>query len=576
MFRRLTSRISDPDSSARSNTGGEPVAIVDIGSNSIRLVVYSGLERAPAILCNEKVSCGLGLAVAQTGQLAGPGADRALAAFRRFRAIAQERLGARTMIAIATAAVRRARDGNAFIRQARIALGTDIEVISGAREAELAGLGVIAGFGAPDGCVGDLGGGSLELIPVRGDTLGSGISLPVGVLTLAAYANSAEDDGSSRVKRAKIGVKHLFETALPTKPGLDDAEPLDDDEAAGADTAEAGGQRLFDPGMASQLWRPEQTADLRGRTFYAVGGSWRALAKLHMASHGYPLSILHGYRVDAEELRTFLKSIMYCSDLSTLHGIDMLSKSRVETIQYAAVMLNRVIKRLRPSDVVISSHGVREGLAYEALSPRERLRDPLLDACLDMAQRRARSADYAREVADFADSVFAQLPDDPDEPRRSDEARIRRAACYIHDVQWRAHPDMRGLNSAALVENALFVGIVHAERAFIARALYHYHEGLQRQDPVGDRLSTLMGPRLNRDARLLGAVLRAAFAISLGERGALRHVRVVLKANEMQLHLGQRLARLDGERVRRRFAALADELGLGLWVDLDGEAPLDG
>ena len=139
----------------------EPIGVIDIGSNSVRLVVYEGAVRSPTPLFNEKVLCGLGRSVATTGRLGAESIERALTALARFRAIARV-LGVKNLRAIATAAVREAGDGREFIARGERAAGVAIQTLSGEREAELAAAGIEMGFRNPLGVAGDLGGGSLS------------------------------------------------------------------------------------------------------------------------------------------------------------------------------------------------------------------------------------------------------------------------------------------------------------------------------------------------------------------------------------------------------------------------------
>ncbi len=223
-----------------------PVAVVDIGSNSVRLVVYDGLRRSPTPIFNEKILCGLGRGVATKGKLADDGVPRALAALKRFRALARQ-MGARDVYAVATAAAREAENGDEFVARAEKALGAGIRVLTGKEEARFAALGVISGIPNADGLVGDLGGGSLELIDIKDGKLREGVTLPLGPLRLMDVS------GGSIEKSKKI----IDETLA--KSGI--------------------------------------LARLKGRTFYAVGGTWRNLAKLHMAQSHYPLHVLHSYRL---------------------------------------------------------------------------------------------------------------------------------------------------------------------------------------------------------------------------------------------------------------------------------------
>src|SRR3982074_3028182 len=175
------------------------VAVIDIGSNSVRLVVYETMARSLVTIFNEKALCGLGREVQTTGLLATDAVNKALTALRRFRALCRiQKVG--RVYAIATAACRDASNGPDFIARAERICGVPIEILSGPREAKLSALGVVSGMHHPDGIVGDLGGGSLELIDVRGNPVHSGVTLPLGSLAL-------QDRGNGSVKRAERIVK---------------------------------------------------------------------------------------------------------------------------------------------------------------------------------------------------------------------------------------------------------------------------------------------------------------------------------------------------------------------------------
>jgi exopolyphosphatase/guanosine-5'-triphosphate,3'-diphosphate pyrophosphatase len=289
---------------------GPPIATIDIGSNSVRLVVYEGLTRSPTAIFNEKVLCGLGRGIATTRRLDPAAVTKAYAALVRFRALC-DTMGVKDLYVLATAAARDAEDGAAFIARAREICRADIEVLSGKREARLSAYGVISGFHMADGVVGDMGGGSLELIDVHGHRAGSGMTTPLGGLAL-------QDASEQSVRKA----------ARIAQERLEKAEPL---------------------------------KFLKDRTFYAVGGTWRSLAKLHMMQMGYPLHIMHGYSVPAREMLDFCKLIIRV-DNTTLIGNETVSAGRLPLLAYGAAVLSEVIKAGKPRDVVISAQGVREGL----------------------------------------------------------------------------------------------------------------------------------------------------------------------------------------------------------------------
>jgi exopolyphosphatase/guanosine-5'-triphosphate,3'-diphosphate pyrophosphatase len=307
---------------------GPPVGVIDIGSNSVRLVVYEGLTRSPTPIFNEKVLAGLGREVQTTGLLAADAIEKAYAALRRFRALC-DRMAVAQLWVIATAACREAKNGKTFVAEAEQICGVKIDVLSGKREAELSALGVVSGFHKPDGIVGDLGGGSLELTDVQGQRIKAGLTLPLGGLAL-------QDISSKSLKKAeKI-----------TRTALEDA-------------------RLLEHG--------------KGRTFYAIGGTWRALARLHIWQTGYPLHVMHGYVMPAPEAFEF-SSLVHRVDPEMLSQIEVVADARRPLLAYAALVLENLVRIARPKDIVISALGVREGLLYSMLDAKERDKDPLIAA----------------------------------------------------------------------------------------------------------------------------------------------------------------------------------------------------
>ncbi|HMK41825.1 MAG TPA: exopolyphosphatase [Methyloceanibacter sp.] len=486
---------------ARNDSG--PVAVVDIGSNSVRLIVYENAGRAPAPLFNEKVLCGLGRTIATTGKLAPDAIKRALRALRRFRALI-EQLGAGHVEVIATAAAREAANGPDFIAQAERVLDRKITLLSGTQEAELAALGIVSGFHAADGFVGDLGGGSLELIDVRGGRLSDAATLPLGGLRLI-------DASGGNLRKAREIV---------------DAE----------------------------LGKVEWVEKGRGRDFYAIGGTWRALARLHMTQTNYPLSVMHNYKIPADEALKFAALLDHQSQ-SSLAGIRDISSARRETIPYGALVLERLVKQMKPRAVVVSVFGIREGLLYSLLTEQEKRRDPLIAACEDLARQRSRSLDSAYELCFWTDAIF-RAPGPTETP---EQRRLRHAACLLSDIGWRAHPDYRGAQSLNLVAHGDFVGVDHPGRAFLALTVYYRNEGLVR-DELSQRLIELVDKEMLKRARILGAAFRAAHMVSAAMPGVLTNTPLTYEGNRLAWTLPEPYSNLEGERVERRFKQLADLL----------------
>jgi exopolyphosphatase / guanosine-5'-triphosphate,3'-diphosphate pyrophosphatase len=487
----------------------EPIGVIDIGSNSVRLVVYEGAVRAPAPLFNEKVLCGLGRSVATTGRLGDEGVARALAALSRFGAVARV-LGVKNLWALATAAVRDAADGPAFIARGEAACDCRIQVLSGEREAELAAQGIHMGFTNPDGIAADLGGGSLELIDIVGAGLRNAVTLPLGGLRLI-------DTTGNKLERA-------IETV--------DAE------------------------LARVGWLQSG----RGRTFYAVGGTWRALAKLHMVANNYPqrvvvgdpLRVMHGYQIPAREAADF------CEDVRKgrkVEGLEAISKARREVLPFGALTLERLLKKMEPKTVMFSVFGIREGLLYSLLSEHERSKDPLMGFCEEYARLRSRSVAHAYELCQWSDALFADggLKETPE------ERRLRHAACLLSDIGWRAHPDYRGEQSLNVIAHAALAGVDHPGRLFLALTIYFRHVGDDDEggENLSDRMRRAIDKRAMKRARLVGTAIRAAHMLSIGRAGIIDETRLRIDKDKLVLELPRAHAMLDGERFRRRFDALA-------------------
>lgn len=484
---------------------GDTIAIIDIGSNSVRLVVYENLSRAPAQVFNEKEMAGLGRQVASTGMLAAEAIDKALSALVRFRILC-EAMQVGQLRVIATAAARYASNGPDFIARAEAAVGQPIELISGDREAYLSALGVISGFNRPQGVVGDLGGGSLELVSVDGDEVGEGISLPLGGLAL--------------IDRSKNSLKA--------------AEKI----------------------VRDDLDHHPQLAAMRGRDFYAVGGTWRALATLHQRQSGYPLNVMHGYAVPAREASEFVR-LVERADASMLESIELVSSARRPLLSYGALVLDQLIKRGRPRNVVISASGVREGLLHEQLGKQEQAADALLQGAEDYNELRARDPRHAADLIAWTDRLLAGAWPHDDPALK----RLQLAACLLSDIGWRAHPDYRGEQTLNVIAHASFSGVDHAGRAFLALTAFYRYAGLKASAPAVEGLRRLLTPRLLERIHVLAAAFRVAYLISAGMPGILPRTPLTCVDSRLVLRLPDELRSLASERVTGRLKQLAKLLG---------------
>jgi exopolyphosphatase / guanosine-5'-triphosphate,3'-diphosphate pyrophosphatase len=476
----------------------EPVAIIDIGSNSVRLVVYSGATRIPSVVFNEKVMAGLGRGVADTGELSQEAQERALLALRRFHLLLDQMGVVRTRV-VATAAAREARNAPAFLESVR-QLGFEPLLIPGEEEARLAGQGVISAIPDADGVVGDLGGGSLELIEVGGGSSGRSVSLPLGVLRLDELAR---------------------------------------------DGVAAFTQRVCESVAAAGF---EGSAE--GKAFYMVGGSWRALARLEMALIDHPLPITHQHVMPIDrpaQLKRAVRSI----DRDEAKGIPSLSASRLPTLPNANLLLDALAKVLRPKALVVSSFGIREGLLFDELDPAVRELDPLIEAAREAGAGLGRFEQHGGLLDSWIAPAFE------DTPR---QRRLRLAACLLADIAWAAHPDFRAERGIDMALHGNWVAIDLPGRVMLAQALFCNFGG-GRELPYPRIAALCSDDELDCAARW-GFAMRLGQRLSGGAASGLQRSRLERSNGKLRLVLQKEDAPLVGEAVERRLKTLASELGL--------------
>ena len=482
------------------------VAVIDIGSNSVRLVVYESMTRSLISIFNEKTLCGLGREVQTTGLLAPDAVAKALTALRRFRALCRVMKVGR-VYAIATAACRDATNGPDFIAKAERICGVSVEILSGPREARLSALGVVSGVHHPDGIVGDLGGGSLELIDVRGNRVSHGVTLPLGSLAL-------QDASHKSLKRAERIVKADLAAIAPLKAG-------------------------------------------RGRTFYAVGGTWRALARIHIIQSGYPLRVMHGYSIPAADALDFAKRLRRLASANMLANIEAVADARRPLLTYAALVLEYIIRVAKPKTIVFSTYGVREGLLYAMLPPAERAKDGLISAAQTLNELLSRSTRHAEELIGWTDRLVRVVK----LRETAEERRLRHTACLLSDIGWRVHPDYRGEQTLNLITNGNFGAVSHQGRAFIALSVFYRYAGLSEENEPPPLVRQLVSPAMDERARVLGAAFRVAHMISAARPGVLPATHFRSQGRKLMLVFEHRMVDLVADRVGSRFKQLARLVG---------------
>ena len=467
-------------------------------------MIYEGTKRNPVPIFNEKVMAGLGAQLSETGRLDPDGIGRAMRALKRFSALIDQLDVAQTAM-VATAAVRDATDGAEFASQVETATGIKMRVLSGKEEAAYAALGVLSGIPDADGIVGDLGGGSLELVDLKKGIMGKGVTLPLGPLRLL---------GSGLAQKEVL--KEVDKT-------FDQVEWLD---------------------------------KAQGRTLYAVGGVWRNLARIHMAQNDYPVRVLHEYQMPAAEAADLAKLIERLGPKS-LAKIPDVSSRRVGALPLGAMVLSRLIEATKAKKVEISAYGLREGVLFDQLSEADRAGDPLLAGASDLATRLVRFPEHRHELGDWIAPLFG--PDGLGETEA--QRRLRLAACSLADIGWYVHPDYRAMHAFEQTLLAPLAGVTHAERVFLARVGFHRHEGTGEPSGFGN-LSGLLVEEEHHRAQVMGLALRVAFTLCAASIGVLPYTRLVLTKDALTLNVQSSHQAFCGEVVEKRLSALARVIGV--------------
>jgi exopolyphosphatase/guanosine-5'-triphosphate,3'-diphosphate pyrophosphatase len=468
----VTASLRKATATARATKSGR-VAVIDIGSNSLRLVVFDKRSRCPVPVFNEKAQPGLGKGLERHGMLNPDGTQAALINIRRFVTMA-EAMDVDSITLLATAAVRDAKDGAAFAAQIEKQTGRKVQIVSGEDEAKLSALGVLAGIPEADGLMGDLGGGSLELVRLQAGQIREHVTLPLGPLRLVEATNGNIDEA----------------------------------------------QRLIDRQLEKLTWLSE----VKGKTLYPVGGTWRSLARIHMEQTHYPLHVIHEYRMTRKQSEELANVLAHLGKKSLTNIVGM-SRRRTETLPY----------------------GVREGYLFSTLDAAAQQGDPLLVGCADLAGADGRFG----SVSDLLDDWLAPLFRSEGKPR----ARLREAACLLSDIAWREHPDYRGEHAFLRVLRLPVAGITHPERVVLALIIAARY-GDSPDAPYIQNLPSLLEDTDKDFAARVGAALRLAYALSAGTEHMLSLTSIEKRNDRIELHLPQDAGALFGEAVQRRLDAV--------------------
>ena len=481
------------------------IGVIDIGSNTVRLVVYDTPNRLPIPMFNEKAQCALGRGLAATGKLSPEGAEFAEHTLARFVHLARA-MGVDHVEAVATAAVRDASDGMAFVERVHKRLGLDIQVLSGAEEARLAALGLLMGVPEADGMLCDLGGGSFDLV----------------ALDHGRFAETAT---------LKLGHLRLFEDA--------EADP-----------------KKAPAIVRERLNEIEWLGDIKDRTLYATGGSLRAVARIMIDQTNYPIHVIDHFTMDRVEALELLELISHM-DKDSLRKVKEIPKKRIDTLPFAAIALKELLIKTQAARVSFSGYGMREGQMLKSLKADVRAHDPLIDAAKTMNERIGRFRIKGHEILDWMQPIFAD--------ESVVERRLRYAACLLSDTGWNEHPDYRSEHAFLRILRIPFAGLEHWQRALLALTIYERYNG-----DIKDKLSApaygLLDEGQLKWVKTTGLALRLAHTLSGSAPGLLPKAPLSIVSDYLILTLppGPSSERdmFAGEAVERRLKSLAASLGL--------------
>jgi exopolyphosphatase/guanosine-5'-triphosphate,3'-diphosphate pyrophosphatase len=490
---------------ARDQTdSARDIAVIDIGSNSVRLVQFRVEGGAVLPVYNEKVMAGLGIGVRDTGKLDRDGRLTARRAITRFQRLLDAR-GVSARFFVATAAVREASDGADFVADIAEQTGAVIRVLSGVEEAELSALGLVTGIPGAHGVTGDLGGSSLEFAGLDRGRMVSAVSLPLG-------PQEAMPEGAWNPERARTEIDSRLQAA----------------------------------------------GDLSGRggRFYAIGGAWRALAQLAFLELDYPLHMVHEFCLPAEQVMMIASNVARRgpADLAARPG---LSKRRAANLPYAALLLERIVSMGGFSDVMFSAYGLREGVLAERMAASGPVVDPLIAGAEALAAASDSAAGFSRALAAWCAPALKQLDPAFDAGR---DAILVEAAARLVDIGARLHPDHRADLARESVLYAPFAGISHAERAFLA-ATVHFRYGGRRRDLTAQPVFQLLDKQQCLIAEMLGISLRLAAKLSGRTADLLARFEMRIDAGHVQLLVDEDVRDLYVERSVTLLTSLAKAIG---------------
>ena len=479
-----------------SKTHSQKIGVLDIGSNSIRLVIYKDMNRVPISVFNEKVLCRLGEELEKTGRLSKAGCRIAIDNIARFTKLVK-RIKLSEFHVIATAALREAINGSEFAAELQRRFDFRINILSGESEATLSALGVLSAFPNLDGVIADLGGGSLELINIENGTIHDRISLPLGSLRLRT---------------------------------LQDCNPSS--------------LMLI---IKNELSRVSWISKFNKRPVFAVGGSWRNLARMHMSANEYPLRIIHGYKIASPSFILFLEKITH-SSLEELEAMGGVSKKRIRETTISAGILKSLLEFGKNDCIIFSAFGIREGCIFKNLSSEEQKIDPLLLNCEKIASSTRRFTLTSNELENWALPLFKDL----DKHNR----RLLKAACILSDFAWVDHPSYRAEQAFLRILRFPAIGLTHDDRVFLALTILVRYGGSLSDLELEKWNEVISRERLDI-ALKIGAAIRLGITLSAGLDGVLQQIEMVKNKKIITIRYAPEVILISREVITQKIENLS-------------------
>jgi len=486
------------------------IGVLDIGSNSVRLVLYEMFGAHFSPVYNEKILAGLGRDLRETGCLSKAGKALTFNALRRFKAIvdAQDHTD---LIIGATAALREAKDAAHFIKQIKDETGLDITPLGGSEEARLSAMGVLAAEPRANGIAADLGGSSLELIKISDGQPAKGISLLLGPFETVGDNLRAPELYKSQKLRTLI-TENIHQHNMP---------------------------------------------DLKGGALYLIGGAWRNLASIYQHRADYPLRTLQNYELTVDDARDMARWAFQDGREAVLEWPGISSR-RAETLPYSGLLLDILIEIIKPSGVIISSTGLREGLIYDSMPDHLKARDSLLDGCRDLARGNLQAVAFGGPLYKFIVPATAHFPNCYD---AKNETRLRRAACYLAGIGKGLHPDYR---AGLVFENVLYAplaGLTHKERAYLAYILYCSYTS-KNTPPNKEAIEFWLNGAEQNCARIYGTAMRLGVVASGRTSILLGNLGLSVTNNQLHLTTTEPHAELISNLIQYRLKKLGKLLDM--------------